>query len=1153
MSLPETSTHQPNPKRSSLVSRNNSIAGKRSEFVFPLGNDSELASMIRHRKDLVGKRILCIPENPSSIGTPSPSSISSLFWCPSVFRAVTSRNKNQHESKWPLWCPKHHHHQPSQQAIISAIEASNQRSATVNNKTATTICDVSNNRHRGKVNKNSVNSQKGSSSQSNCDKSSYSVFRAKKSNTASSVDKTKTSAPQILPPLPPPPLTQIESNPSDSDLKHASCELCDRQDTHDVSIDGPLNNDSKSVNYHQFQKAKSDQLESADLASSDRQLYLGSLPWRVGTIRAMNHYDSRDRSAKLMIEFDLLEWRTRDWYSLCDKTDYGNKSGDQSSVNCLSNQSAFKVFLIECSACCLNRHLAPTGRDKLWPALMFEPLLDKLGLFNSSSNRGVKLRAVEYLEPDRNNYDGSQPICDISRIANELDTEFSKTQSLSIQTHASDYNVEAPNDHEPKRVSSIDQERLDGEDDKLYNGCNCWSPRVTFVDDSQVYKLHRKDAIFSDKDSSLKQPSPEQILESSGRDEDDKSTSPKAKRHKSDQRSTIINIEQSHLSSFKSFLRFYHYVYITKIRELQSNSLTVCQKSLEVYDNDSKMNQVIHSKPTSSEPVNCNHLLEAVLKYPSLYHVLREWHFYQDAQSLLGNTYTAGLLVGNRVKVYRRSGTTQWFTAVIISYDSRNALLTLIDDTVLEQHHEDPTLLEMHLIDNERLVKSIIEGDDESSAVSAVRRRAPRANQQRQVSAGNASMNTQVAMANGIGQTTSSSSSNSSGGLGSTGSGASVGISAALPGSSKTSAQLINPANATATPHPSTSNMVNRAGKPHNKSLSVVAAIASPAMSPTAQHTCASSSANSTFSTLTGAQAQAHHHHHHHHHHLHHHHHHHHHHHQQQPHQQQPRPSDGQRNKSKGNTNLDNSTYLVETHEYPFKRNVATRRVSSDYFWRPRNPSKDNLSPDRYETLGSDLLAGRVNSHGECDTGNAELSRDSLFTNWSSLPTDNLSSSRFLMKIGRLRSSRRDGKDFVLHRLRLEALGEQPQLQLEHRPLEQATRQLAGNDINSNVPTKLEVCPEPALVGSPVDMQSSTSSSSLNSSSVSPGGALLMQSVISAAATMPSPALQSSTQASLPTQSDTSLLRAAVSPSTLQVAQSRREDGQTTGKGSRDE
>lgn len=75
---------------------------------------------------------------------------------------------------------------------------------------------------------------------------------------------------------------------------------------------------------------------------------------------------------------------------------------------------------------------------------------------------------------------------------------------------------------------------------------------------------------------------------------------------------------------------------------------------------------------------------------------VRQWTEFQDGQRILLNT--PSVLVGYRVKVYRSEGTTQWYTAVIVSYNENTKQLTLTDDTVLEEHNEDPSLVQMKLI-----------------------------------------------------------------------------------------------------------------------------------------------------------------------------------------------------------------------------------------------------------------------------------------------------------------------------------------------------------------------------------------------------------------------------------------------------------------------
>ena len=75
---------------------------------------------------------------------------------------------------------------------------------------------------------------------------------------------------------------------------------------------------------------------------------------------------------------------------------------------------------------------------------------------------------------------------------------------------------------------------------------------------------------------------------------------------------------------------------------------------------------------------------------------LRQWIEMQDGQSIF--LTTPSVLVGFRVEVYRSEGTTQWYTAVIVGYNEATKDLTVTDDTVLEDHSEDPCLVQMRLI-----------------------------------------------------------------------------------------------------------------------------------------------------------------------------------------------------------------------------------------------------------------------------------------------------------------------------------------------------------------------------------------------------------------------------------------------------------------------
>ena len=60
--------------------------------------------------------------------------------------------------------------------------------------------------------------------------------------------------------------------------------------------------------------------------------------------------------------------------------------------------------------------------------------------------------------------------------------------------------------------------------------------------------------------------------------------------------------------------------------------------------------------------------------------VVRRWPEYQDGQSIL--LTTPSVLVGYRVEVYRAEGTTQWYTAVIQSYNENTRVSTCCSDII---------------------------------------------------------------------------------------------------------------------------------------------------------------------------------------------------------------------------------------------------------------------------------------------------------------------------------------------------------------------------------------------------------------------------------------------------------------------------------------
>ncbi|KAI9562039.1 hypothetical protein GHT06_013004 [Daphnia sinensis] len=87
---------------------------------------------------------------------------------------------------------------------------------------------------------------------------------------------------------------------------------------------------------------------------------------------------------------------------------------------------------------------------------------------------------------------------------------------------------------------------------------------------------------------------------------------------------------------------------------------------------------------------------------------VRKWAELQAGQRIL--VTTPSVVVGYRCQVYRSEGATQWYTAVIVGLDEETGELTLTDDTVLEEHYEDPRLLQIKLL-GEGVVESILRGE----------------------------------------------------------------------------------------------------------------------------------------------------------------------------------------------------------------------------------------------------------------------------------------------------------------------------------------------------------------------------------------------------------------------------------------------------------
>ena len=85
---------------------------------------------------------------------------------------------------------------------------------------------------------------------------------------------------------------------------------------------------------------------------------------------------------------------------------------------------------------------------------------------------------------------------------------------------------------------------------------------------------------------------------------------------------------------------------------------------------------------------------------------VRKWCEDVAAQRIL--LTTPSVLVGERLSVYRVEGTTQWYSAFIIGHNQETREFTVTDDTVLEEHLENPELVQMRILGEggtERLIK----------------------------------------------------------------------------------------------------------------------------------------------------------------------------------------------------------------------------------------------------------------------------------------------------------------------------------------------------------------------------------------------------------------------------------------------------------------
>lgn len=827
----------------------------------------------KYRDDIVGKRILCIPKI-FNVPAPSPVKLSSSLWSTRIIAPLNSSSQ-LNDTENLLWCPIHHHHDRGQQKALAKIyeKIANSNKAGINDTCKALVNSDQLGRRLKNRQSHSDNYQASVSDRySPAIQSSYSVLKSEHQQAKYAAQLSPSSKYTHLAPDATISSDSNEDRRTKTDI--TSAHLAGQKTLH------PFSSSLTNLSCQLCNSSSQDTYER----------YLSSLPWRIGTIRAVSHRDINHPGLNLLIEFDMLDWPSRDWYQVRDRilvesedrerrknSSDADEAGDFtktvrndrdliqqslgekdfSGANLLnrrddfskdlklrrkitqgteplsvSNESsetrsrlaknlenvaetrkddldayigvgketnknlkellpgAFTVLLIENSICCTTRSKTPLGRGKLWPALIFEPFIDEIGLFDSSI---TNLSAIEYIEPSevRDSSKITQPICDMRATISELKLEFASNNFSpikAIQTKSaklSEYKLTDSKryDEQDMHSSRIDNPDDDNPEDKIVviedDKCNCWSPRVQFVENSSIYKfcpmtqpIERKRLLFETAavKKNLNCKEEDSASDCNFYESEDPSTITDANRKadapdesRSYTKDTLDSRSDNDLNSFRRFLRFFHSAQMDQLSQLPTKIVDMAKngekKNAPITDDNiipqsttaTTTTTTITTQTKEKTPITTtNDLLEAISLYPRLYHVLRDWHLYQDAQSLLGNIFTAASLVGNRIKVYRSSGATQWYTAVIISYDERTNLMTLIDDTVLEEHHEDPALLEMHLID-ENLIQSIIEGDHGASNSRATTRcRTQRANKRK------AAQVAQIAIANALSSTNSS-------------------------------------------------------------------------------------------------------------------------------------------------------------------------------------------------------------------------------------------------------------------------------------------------------------------------------------------------------------------------------------------------------------
>ncbi|KAK4337139.1 hypothetical protein RND71_043357 [Anisodus tanguticus] len=162
---------------------------------------------------------------------------------------------------------------------------------------------------------------------------------------------------------------------------------------------------------------------------------------------------------------------------------------------------------------------------------------------------------------------------------------------------------------------------------------------------------------------------------------------------------TIIDLLTYNLSQHKVQLNQLKFNYIVSMINFKiyvdKIGFNECLAKPIEYLDDKQLDFVIYDELKKFEEISLDQE-RSTIENNNLRLCVNEWADFQKQQKVL--LKTPSILMGYRVQVYRAIGTTQWFTAVIKSYDENTKELILTDDTVLEEHYEDPTLVQMKLI-----------------------------------------------------------------------------------------------------------------------------------------------------------------------------------------------------------------------------------------------------------------------------------------------------------------------------------------------------------------------------------------------------------------------------------------------------------------------